>query len=213
MYSSRSYLAHSRDKFAIYQLPATNTAPLIYLKRVCREGGREEVPFSDWHCAASPEFNGTVLSIHSGGQKNSNSYNILMLFLGWDFLLSVFCVCFTLLVICVFFFVFLCCLRNWSNGCFASTEIIMNYYYYFKKRRFPCLRHEVLKGEYIYSSVIPNLGTGWMWVVNFRPRPLYPQERTPVPMERRLDGPQSRSGRFIIIIIIITLNLLSRISY
>jgi len=38
-------------------------------------------------------------------------------------------------------------------------------------------------------------------VVNFGPGPLYPQERTPVPMERRPDGPQSRSGRFIIIII------------
>jgi hypothetical protein len=34
-------------------------------------------------------------------------------------------------------------------------------------------------------------------VVNFTPRPLYPRGKSPrYPLDRRLDGPQSRSGRF-----------------
>jgi hypothetical protein len=34
-------------------------------------------------------------------------------------------------------------------------------------------------------------------VVNFTPRPLYPRGKSPrYPLERRLGGPQSRSGRF-----------------
>ena len=34
-----------------------------------------------------------------------------------------------------------------------------------------------------------------MWEVNAPPRPLYPQERDPVPTDRRLGGRQGRSGR------------------
>jgi hypothetical protein len=42
-----------------------------------------------------------------------------------------------------------------------------------------------------------DLGTSWRWVVNFTPRPLYPRGKSPrYPMDRRLGGPQSRSGRF-----------------
>jgi hypothetical protein len=41
-----------------------------------------------------------------------------------------------------------------------------------------------------------DLGTSWRWVVNFTPRPLYPREKSPrYPLDRRLGGPQSRSGR------------------
>jgi hypothetical protein len=41
-----------------------------------------------------------------------------------------------------------------------------------------------------------NLGTWWMWVVSFTPRPLYHQAKSPCyPLDRRLSGPQSRSGR------------------
>jgi len=40
------------------------------------------------------------------------------------------------------------------------------------------------------ASRIRNLGTRWRWAVNFTPRPLYPQ----YPLDRKLGGPQSRSG-------------------
>jgi hypothetical protein len=43
---------------------------------------------------------------------------------------------------------------------------------------------------------ILNLGTRWKWVVSFNPRPLYRQgKERRYPLDRRLDGPQSRSGR------------------
>jgi hypothetical protein len=41
-----------------------------------------------------------------------------------------------------------------------------------------------------------DLGTRWRWVVSFTPRPLYPQGKNPwYPLDMRLGGPQSRSGR------------------
>jgi hypothetical protein len=41
-----------------------------------------------------------------------------------------------------------------------------------------------------------DLGARWRCVVSFTPRPLSPQGKSPwYPMYRRLDGPQSRSGR------------------
>jgi hypothetical protein len=40
-----------------------------------------------------------------------------------------------------------------------------------------------------------DFGTRWRWVVSFTPRPLYPQGKSPwYPLDRRLGGPQSRSG-------------------
>jgi hypothetical protein len=43
---------------------------------------------------------------------------------------------------------------------------------------------------------ILKLGTLWRWMVSFTPRPLYPQRNcTWYPLDRRLGGPQSRSGR------------------
>jgi hypothetical protein len=45
-------------------------------------------------------------------------------------------------------------------------------------------------------SRILDLGTRQMWMVSFTPRPLYPQGESPwYPLNRRLGGPQSRSGR------------------
>jgi hypothetical protein len=42
---------------------------------------------------------------------------------------------------------------------------------------------------------IVDLGTGWSCVVSFAPRPFYPQRKSPwYPLDRRLGGPQSRSG-------------------
>jgi hypothetical protein len=41
-----------------------------------------------------------------------------------------------------------------------------------------------------------DLGTSCRWVVSFTPRPLYPQEKSPrYLLDRRLRGPQSRSGQ------------------
>jgi hypothetical protein len=46
------------------------------------------------------------------------------------------------------------------------------------------------------ASRILGLGTTWKWVVSFTPRSLYPQEKCPwFQLDRRLSGPQSRSGR------------------
>jgi hypothetical protein len=49
------------------------------------------------------------------------------------------------------------------------------------------------------GSIAPHvldLGTRWRWVVSFTSRPLYPQGKNPwYPLNRRLGGPQSRSGR------------------
>jgi hypothetical protein len=52
-------------------------------------------------------------------------------------------------------------------------------------------------GEWRYTSTILDLGTRWRLVVSFKPRPLlYPRGKSPLyPLDRRLGGPQSRSGR------------------
>jgi len=43
---------------------------------------------------------------------------------------------------------------------------------------------------------ILNLGTRWRWVVCFTPRPSYPRRKIGrYPLDRKLGGPQSRSGR------------------
>jgi hypothetical protein len=51
-------------------------------------------------------------------------------------------------------------------------------------------------GEWMYKPIFLDLGTSWRWVVSFTPRQLYPRRRRPrYPLNRRLGGPQSRSGR------------------
>jgi hypothetical protein len=56
-----------------------------------------------------------------------------------------------------------------------------------------------MKVYYGSGGVTPrilNVGTRWSWVVSFTPRPLYPQGKIPwYPVDRRLGGPQNRSGR------------------
>jgi hypothetical protein len=48
----------------------------------------------------------------------------------------------------------------------------------------------------MYRPMFFDLITSWRWVVSFTPRPLYFQVKRPLyPLDRRLDGPQSRSGR------------------
>jgi hypothetical protein len=63
-----------------------------------------------------------------------------------------------------------------------------------------CLtKHHAMKTHWGSGGVAPrilDLGTRWRWVVSFTPRPLYPQGNSPsYPLERKLDGSQSRSGR------------------
>jgi hypothetical protein len=51
-------------------------------------------------------------------------------------------------------------------------------------------------GVEVYLHSYLDLGTRWSWVVSFTPRSLYPQGKSPwYPLDRRLSGIQSRSGR------------------
>jgi hypothetical protein len=51
-------------------------------------------------------------------------------------------------------------------------------------------------GEWMYSSHFLDLVTSWRWVVSFTPLPLYLRRKSPqYPLNRRLGGPQSRSGQ------------------
>jgi hypothetical protein len=56
--------------------------------------------------------------------------------------------------------------------------------------------HEIVWGSGGITPRVLKLSTGWRWVVSFTPPPLYPQGKSPgYPLDRRLGGPQSRSGR------------------
>jgi hypothetical protein len=51
-------------------------------------------------------------------------------------------------------------------------------------------------GSWDIAPCVLHLGTRCRWVISFTPRPLYLQRKSPwYPLDRRLDGPQSRSGR------------------
>jgi hypothetical protein len=51
-------------------------------------------------------------------------------------------------------------------------------------------------GEWSYDSTIPDFGNRWRWVVSFTTLQLYRRgNSSPYPLDRRLGGPQSRSGR------------------
>jgi hypothetical protein len=61
-----------------------------------------------------------------------------------------------------------------------------------------CLHHAMKAycGSGGIASRIIDLGTRWKWVINFTPRPLYHQGKSPrYPLDRGLGGPQSPSGR------------------
>jgi hypothetical protein len=59
--------------------------------------------------------------------------------------------------------------------------------------------HHTMKAYWGSGSIAPrilDLGTIWTWVFSFTPQPLYPQGKNLwYPLDRRLGGPQSRSGR------------------
>jgi hypothetical protein len=58
------------------------------------------------------------------------------------------------------------------------------------------LRHEGVWGSGCIDPHFLNLGTSWRSVVSFTPLPLCPCGKCPrYPLDRRLGGPQSRSGR------------------
>jgi hypothetical protein len=58
------------------------------------------------------------------------------------------------------------------------------------------LCHEGVWGNGCIYWHFLDLGTSWKWVVIFTPLPLYPWGKSPwYPLDRRLGGPQSRSGR------------------
>jgi hypothetical protein len=61
------------------------------------------------------------------------------------------------------------------------------------------IKHHAMKAYWGSGGIAPHildLGTRWRWVVSFTLRPLYPQGKRPsYPLDRRLGGPQSRSGR------------------
>jgi hypothetical protein len=58
------------------------------------------------------------------------------------------------------------------------------------------LSHEDVWRRGCIDPRILDLGTSWRWVVRFTPRQLYPPGKSPqYPLDRRLGGPQSRSGR------------------
>jgi hypothetical protein len=51
-------------------------------------------------------------------------------------------------------------------------------------------------GSWCIDPHFLDLSTSWRWVASFTPLPLYPQEKSSwYPLDRRLRGPQSRSGR------------------
>jgi hypothetical protein len=55
---------------------------------------------------------------------------------------------------------------------------------------------KVYWGNESIAPRILDLGTRWRWVVSFTPRLLYPRGKIPgYPLDRRLGGPQCRSGR------------------
>jgi hypothetical protein len=60
-------------------------------------------------------------------------------------------------------------------------------------------KHHAMKTYWGSGGIAPfilDLGTRWRSVISFTPRPLYSQGKNPLyPLDRRLGGPQSRSGR------------------
>jgi hypothetical protein len=58
------------------------------------------------------------------------------------------------------------------------------------------LCHEGIWGSGCIYPHFLDLGTSWRWVVSFTPWPLYTRGKSPqYSLDRRLGGPQSRSGR------------------
>jgi hypothetical protein len=64
------------------------------------------------------------------------------------------------------------------------------------ERKRKALRHEGVWGSGCIDLHFLDVGTSWRWVVSFTPRSLYLRgKRSHYPLDRRLGGPQSWSGR------------------
>jgi hypothetical protein len=71
-----------------------------------------------------------------------------------------------------------------------------------RKKSCPCAffinKHHATKAYWGNRGIAPrilDLGATWRWVISFTPSPFYNQVKSPCyPLDRRLGGPQSRSG-------------------
>jgi hypothetical protein len=78
-----------------------------------------------------------------------------------------------------------CCIKSTGKGKFVPVLFLTEHY----TMKAHC-------GSGGIAPRIPDLGTRWRRAVTFTPRPLYPQGKIPLySMDRRLGGPQNRSGR------------------
>jgi hypothetical protein len=68
-------------------------------------------------------------------------------------------------------------------GIWYEAEWPQSHNWFSERQSSPCPCQE---GKFIF-----NLGTTWEWVVNYTPRPLYPQEGTPVSTEQDAVGPRA----------------------
>jgi hypothetical protein len=84
---------------------------------------------------------------------------------------------------------------KWKVGTIISLEVYCPCAFFF----FFFTEHHFMKGYSGSGGIAPrilDLGTRLRWVVSFTPRSFYPQGKSPwYALDRRLGGPQSRSGR------------------
>jgi hypothetical protein len=88
----------------------------------------------------------------------------------------------------------------WYKLCDGLIPYLWWYATKVKVKLFLCLtKHHAMKAYWGSVSIDPrilDLGTRWGWAVNLTPQPLYSEGKCPwYPLDRRLSGPQSRSGR------------------
>jgi hypothetical protein len=93
----------------------------------------------------------------------------------------------------------------WKHKCIMPRSWTLQYKYLRlvkgKGKFVPVLltEHHAIKAYWGNGGISPrilDLGTRWRWVVSFTQRPLYTQGKSPwYPLDRRMGGPQSRSGR------------------
>jgi hypothetical protein len=81
-----------------------------------------------------------------------------------------------------------CCTTRRLLSAFADVSLV--------KLSLSLIKHHAVKTwEWRHNSTILVLGSRWWWVVSFTPRPLYSRGKSPrYPLDRRLGGPQNRSG-------------------
>jgi hypothetical protein len=83
-----------------------------------------------------------------------------------------------------------------SRTCLFRKMALCVYVYIYKVKQSRYMPWRRLGGEEVLLLLIHDLGTRWGWVVSITPRPcFYSRGKDPrYPLDRRLGGPQSRSG-------------------